>query len=232
MIKIVRYANEKYPWLLAGVMGFVAITFIVGMGWWGFGETSGTTVASVGDLKVSRDEFRRAYENTYRLYKDRLQGEVKDELIKQFVLEQLIENRLWLLAAKDLGLTVSAEDLRADITGRSEFQRNGQFDPDLYRRLLAANRLTPAAFEAVEAQDLLTNKARMIIRDSVALTPTEVAEAQALVARQATLAQPSSSQAQERIYQDVLFQKQQRALAAYAEALKTRTPIKIHRELL
>jgi peptidyl-prolyl cis-trans isomerase D len=232
MIKIVRYANEKYPWLLAGIMGFVAITFIVGMGWWGFGETSGATVASVGDLTVSRDEFRRAYENTYRAYKDRLQGEIKDEMIKQFVLEQLIENRLWLLAAKDMGLTVSAEDLRADITRRPEFQRNGQFDPDLYRRLLAANRLTPSTFEAVETQDILTDKARMIIRDSVALTPTEVAEAQALVARQATLAQPSSSQAQERIYQDFLFQKQQRALAAYTEALKTRIPVKIHRELL
>jgi peptidyl-prolyl cis-trans isomerase D len=213
-------------------MGFVAITFIVGMGWWGFGETSGATVASVGDLTVSRDEFRRAYENTYRAYKDRLQGEIKDEMIKQFVLEQLIENRLWLLAAKDMGLTVSAEDLRADITRRPEFQRNGQFDPDLYRRLLAANRLTPSTFEAVETQDILTDKARMIIRDSVALTPTEVAEAQALVARQATLAQPSSSQAQERIYQDFLFQKQQRALAAYTEALKTRIPVKIHRELL
>jgi peptidyl-prolyl cis-trans isomerase D len=32
--------------------------------------------------------------------------------------------------------------------------------------------------------------------------------------------------------QDVLFQKQQRALMAYTEALKTTLPITIHRELL
>jgi peptidyl-prolyl cis-trans isomerase D len=32
--------------------------------------------------------------------------------------------------------------------------------------------------------------------------------------------------------QDVLFQKQQRALMAYTQSLKTSIPIKIHRELL
>ena len=41
---------------------------------------------------------------------------------------------------------------------RTEFQKNGNFDPESYRRLLAANRLTPASFEAMEAKDILTNK--------------------------------------------------------------------------
>ena len=35
-----------------------------------------------------------------------------------------------------------------------------------------------------------------------------------------------------RAVQDVLFQKQQRALMAYTESLKTTIPIKINRELL
>jgi hypothetical protein len=33
MIKILRFANEKYPWFLAITMGFIAVSFIVGMGW-------------------------------------------------------------------------------------------------------------------------------------------------------------------------------------------------------
>ena len=48
MIKILRFANEKYPWFLAITMGFIAVSFIVGMGWWGFGEQSGSVVATVG----------------------------------------------------------------------------------------------------------------------------------------------------------------------------------------
>ena len=38
--------------------------------------------------------------------------------------------------------------------------------------------------------------------------------------------------AKDRILQDMLFQKQQRALMAYQESLKTRVPIKVHREQL
>ena len=50
------------------------------------------------------------------------------------------------LAAQEMGLSVSDEDLRNAVMQRQEFQRNGVFDPDLYRRLLAANHLTPPIF--------------------------------------------------------------------------------------
>ena len=232
MIKILRYTHDQYPWLLAGAMGFIAITFVVGMGWWGFGEPSGNVVASVGDLTVSRDEFRRAYENTYRAYKEKIPGDFKDETIKQYVVEQLIENRLWLSVAKEMGLTVSDDDLRDVITRIPDFQRNGTFDPEIYKRLLAANHLTPAIFEAMETRDVLTTKAKMVVRDAVALTPTELIEAQALTLRQPESDPAKAAAAQDRAVQDLLFQKQQRALMAYTEALKTKFPITIHRELL
>ena len=58
-------------------MGFIAISFIVGMGWWGFGEQAGSVVATVGDLSISSDEFKRAYENTYRFYKEKVPGELR-----------------------------------------------------------------------------------------------------------------------------------------------------------
>ena len=120
------------------------------MGWWGFGQEGGNVVASVGDQVVPLDEYRRAYENTYRFYKDKGQNDIKDEFLKQFVLEQLIDNRMWLHVAKEMGLTVSDEDLRKAIMQRTEFQKNGNFDPEAYRRLLSANRLTPASFEAIQ----------------------------------------------------------------------------------
>lgn len=232
MIKTMRDAAHNYPWLLKSIMGILAVAFIITMGWWGFGEQSGNAVASVGDLTVSRDEFRRAYENMYRFYKEKVPGEFKDETIKQFVIEQLVDNRLWLLAAKDMGVTVSDEDLRQMIVQIPEFQKNGAFDPELYQRLLAANHLTPAVFEASQYKEILGNKARMIVRDAVALTPAEIAESETLVARQPDPDPAKAATAKERVLQDLLFQKQQRALMAYQEALKAKIPIKIHRELL
>jgi SurA-like protein len=232
MIKVLRSANEKYPWFLALTMGFIAISFIIGMGWWGFGEHTGTVVASVGDLTISHDEFKRAYENTYRFYKDKVPGEFKDETIKQYVVEQLVDNRVWLIAAKNMGLTVTDEDLRDVIMQIPEFQRNGTFDPELYQRLLAANHLTPAIFETMEAKELLSNRARMMISDAVTLTPNELAEAQALTLRQTDSDPAKAAAAKDRAIQDVLFQKQQRALMAYTQSLKATVPINIRRELL
>lgn len=232
MIKLLREVAHDYPWFLKTIMGVLALAFIITMGWWGFGQQPGDTVASVGEFTIPQDEFRRAYENTYRFYKEKGQTDIKDEFLKQFVLEQLIENRMWLIAAHDMGLTVSDDDLRTAVMQRPEFQRNGAFDPDVYRRLLAANHLTPSLFEAMEAKDMLTNKARMVIMDAVALTPSEFSEAQALVTRQGETDPTKASTAKERIFQSFLFQKQQRALMAYAESMKTKIPIKTHKELL
>lgn len=232
MIKLLREAAHDYPWFLKTIMGLLALAFIITMGWWGFGEQTGNVVASVGDQTIPLDEFRRAYENTYRFYKDKGQNDIKDEFLKQFVLEQLIDNRMWLHIAKEMGLTVSDEDLRKAIVQRTEFQRNGSFDPEAYRRLLAANRLTPASFEAMEAKDILTNKARLVIMDAVALTPSEYSEAQALVTREGEKDPAKAEAAKERIFQSFLFQKQQRALMAYSESMKSKIPIKVHKELM
>ena len=232
MIKILRFANDKYPWFLAITMGFIAISFIVGMGWWGFGEQSGSVVATVGDQSIALDEFKRAYENTYRFYKEKVPGEFKDETIKQYVVEQLVDHRVWLIAAHNMGLTVSDEDLRESILQTPEFQRNGRFDPEHYQRVLAANHMTPSMFESMQARELLSLKARMIVSDAVALTPAEQAEAQALMLRQPDPDPAKAAAAKERAIQDVLLQKQQRTLAAYAQSLKATLPITIRREIL
>lgn len=232
MIKLMRESAHKYPWLLKSIMWTLALAFVITMGWWGFGETSSNAVASVGSLTVSREEFRRNYENTYRFYKDTIKGEIKEEEIKQFVIEGLVENKLWTLAAEEMGLSISPQELREDIMNRQDFQQNGKFDPDFYRRLLAANRLTPPLFESLYSVELLSAKAKMVIRDAVALTPAEIAEAQALMARQPQSESKDGLSANERILQDFLFQKQQRALLAYTQALKARIPIEIHREML
>ena len=232
MIKAMRNAAHNYPLLLKSMMGILAIAFVITMGWWGFGEQASSAVANVGDLTVSSDEFRRTYENMYRFYKEKVPGEFKDETIKQYVIEQLVDNRVWLIAAKDMGVTVTDADLREMIVQIPDFQKNGAFDPELYQRLLAANHLTPAAFEAAQYKEVLGNKARMFVRDSVALTPSEISEGQALMTRPQDSDPSKAATAQDRVLQDMLFQKQQRALVAYQESLKTKIPIKIHRELL
>ena len=68
--------------------------------------------------------------------------------------------------------------------------------------------------------------------DAVALTPSEHSEAQALVTRQGETDPAKVDAAKERIFQSFLFQKQQRALMAYTESMKSKVPVKIHKELM
>ncbi|MGH7256153.1 MAG: hypothetical protein ACREI3_10290, partial [Nitrospirales bacterium] len=74
--------------------------------------------------------------------------------------------------------------------------------------------------------------AMAVVKDSEALTPRELEEAQALMARQPAGEQDKALSARDRILQDLLFQKQQRALLAYKGSLRARVPIDINRALL
>lgn len=232
MVKTLGFINRKFPWLLAAIMGFIAITFVIGMGWWGFGEQGDGPVARIGDQAVSMDEFKRTYENMRRIYKENVTAEFKEEAFKEFVIGQLVDSRVWIIAARDMGITVSDADLRELIMQTPVFQKNGAFDPELYKRILAANHLTPAAFESLQHQEVMANKARMIVRDSVALTPAEISEGQVLMTRTSDSDPAKAAAAKERVLEDMLLQKQQRALAAFQQSLKTKVPVTIRRELL
>ena len=233
MIKLLREGNQRFPWLLKGAMATIALTFIIGMGWWGYGESQTDTVATVGPLKVSRDEFTRRYKNLYEYAKkQKMPDAIKDDVLKEMAVEQMAEEKLWRLAADDLGLTLSPEELHAAITRISDFQTNGKFDPELYKRLLAFNHLTPAQFETEYGARLLGEKAVSVVFNSVALTPAEIEDAKALMARPTSPDAPAGPSAKDRILQDMLFQKQQRAVMAFREAMRTKVNVQIKKELL
>ena len=232
MIKLIREGSRKYPWILVFIMGAIVVAFVVGMGWWGYGDVVAGKVASVGDMTVTLDEYKRSYENVRRFYQDNDQQDVTPEQVKQRALENLIATKVWLAAANNLGVEVTPGELRADILRIQAFRTDGKFDPDRYRQILAANRLTPALFEALQREQLLVNKARTLVAQAVALTPSEKLEAQALGGRQPSESTSSGQTPSDLIVKTFLFQKQQRALTAYAESLKTRIPIEIYEENL
>jgi len=233
MIKLLREGNQKFPWALKAVMIAIALTFMVGMGWWGYGESQTDTVATVGPLKISRDEYMRRYKNMYEYSKkQKVPDTFKDEVLKEMAVEQMAEEKLWRLAADEMSLTLSPEELHMAITHIKDFQQNGKFDPELYKRLLAYNHLTPAQFEADYGARLLGDKAMSVVFDSVALTPAEIEEAKTLMARPTSPDSPGGSSARDRILQDMLFQKQQRAVMAFREAMRAKVNVQIKKELL
>ena len=128
MIKLIREGSKKYPWLLKIIMILIAVTFTIGMGWFGYESTQQpNAVAMVGDYSVGLEEFRRAYNRTYQFYRNELKQEVVDEAdLKQKVIQSMVDQKVWLLTADDWDVGVPPEALRVDIMKRKEFQRTGR----------------------------------------------------------------------------------------------------------
>jgi hypothetical protein len=233
MIRLIREGSSKYPWLLKGIILAIAITFIGGMGWYGYEASQPNAVASVGPYTVDRQEYLRAKQRYYRFYRDQLkQEDVKDETIQQLALDGLITNKSWRVLADEFGLAVSPQELHDAIVNQKDFQKDGVFDPEYYQRLLAANRTKPHQFEEQRREELLIEKARLLVSEATTLTPAELQEVQDLNARQTLEGAEPDLKVFEQIKMQFLLQKKQRAMQAFQATLRARGDITIHEELL
>ena len=223
MLKTLRRGAIENPWFYKIIMGGLAIAFMISMGWWGFGGQQEDAIARVNDVPIDNVTYRRAYQNTARFYRDFLKDKYDDKVVRKQVMDSMIDRTLWLMEAQQMGLVVGDEALRNAITHLPGFQTEGTFDPGRYQRILATERLTLDSFERQQREEILIEKAKALVKDAVALTPTEIEKSKA--------EQPNNPDP-ERALADVLFSKKQRALAAYTAALKRQASIQIKEELL
>ncbi len=89
-------------------------------------------VANVGDYKVTIQEFQNAVQNESKEFK----GQVDDALIKQIVLEKIINNRALINFLTNSGLSISKNQIDSHIRKDANFQLDGQFSEEIYNRFL------------------------------------------------------------------------------------------------
>lgn len=202
----------------------VIITFI----FWGVGtkdKSTTETVVEIGKEKITVEEFWRAYErtrDTYReLYKDQPFDEIEKKLnLKQMVLNGLLEERVLLISARELGLTASDEDLQQTIINDPRFRRDGVFKKDIYLRTLTMNRLTPDMYEGMLRDQLAVDRMRRLIISSVDINEIDLA---------GTQADPTKAVM---IKQMALYNKRNAALRSFVEGAKARMNFKINKDII
>ena len=236
MIKLIREGSTKYPWLLKIIMLVIAVTFTIGMGWFGY-ETAQqpNVVAVVGAYQVELEEFRRAYNRLDDFYRNQPQQEAPDSKeLKQTAINSLVNRKLWLVAADDLNLEVHQDELRDAIMKRDEFQKDGAFDPETYHRLLDLNRISPAKFEEGLAKDLRIQKVQSLVQDVATLNPVEEELVKELATGQTAGLEDEKEieKINDRIRLQLLIQKKQQALAAFQQALRASSAVEIRQEFL
>ena len=61
MLKIVRELAVDNPLVLKIIMGVIALTFVITMGWWGIQRPGQNVVITVNKHEIEVQEYRRAY---------------------------------------------------------------------------------------------------------------------------------------------------------------------------
>ncbi len=167
-------------WLMKVILGIIIIVFV-----FYFGSMRGSlqteTIAKIDGLQIARAEYIKEYQDLIDFYRQRYGNSISDDLLKKLNLKQraydsLIERMIILAKADELGLEVSDEEVTEKILSYPAFKRDGVFDPSLYERILAFQKITPEEFEDSQRRFLTINKLERLIKESAKVSDEEAYE--------------------------------------------------------
>jgi peptidyl-prolyl cis-trans isomerase D len=154
MMQGIRKAGQS--WLGKSVLfilfGFLIISFAI----WGIGDIfrgrASTTAVKVGNVEISQETLRSAYQNEIQNLSRRARQSITPEMARALGLDQQVLSRLTTeatldQAAKKLGIAVSDEMVARSITEDPNFRgANGAFDRALFDNLVRSAGYTEPLF--------------------------------------------------------------------------------------
>jgi peptidyl-prolyl cis-trans isomerase D len=148
-----EFTKNKTAGVFATVLIGIIILAFMFTGYQQFeGGGSASNVGSVGGSPIKPEEYEQEYNRQLQFYKqiygDEISAKQLEQMkIKDIVIKNIVQRKLLVKFAKDLGTFPSEEEVKTEIKGLPYFQTNGQFDITRYKGVLQANRLTPLEFE-------------------------------------------------------------------------------------
>jgi len=158
----------------------IVIVFIGGIFFWQYTSRNFTTAAAeVNGQKIPYESFRKTLYQRIEEWRDKNPGkDMGDEemkSIKEEVLGYLILQEILSQEAKHYGLRVTENELINTIRSLPQFQKEGQFHPQLYAQtLLYSYRTTPEEYEKRIKNLLLTEKLKRLVSGSLKITSQEM----------------------------------------------------------
>ncbi len=179
MLHLVRKFGVEKRWVAGSIMGAVALVFILSMGWMGMTAPTGIYAAKVNGEEILMVEFNRAYKGRYKQLEKMFGDQFNEDLVKSMGLKQqvvmnLIDYRLWTSLAEQMNLHVTDRELRDDITHTKAFQVNDRFNSAHYKRTLARVGMSPEKYEMSVRGEMMAAKVRDIIRAGAQVTDADL----------------------------------------------------------
>ena len=173
--------KRKRNWIIILFLGAIIVSFALFVGSGKLRDPGASEVAEINGEIISQREFAMQYQRAIERYRQMLKGSLTEEMIKGLnikgnLIEEMIQKKLVLQEARNLGLLASDDDVANQLVKVPEFQVAGRFNKDQYLRVLQANRLFPAEFEEEQRDQLTLNRLYSVILDSVQVSEAEVRE--------------------------------------------------------
>ena len=145
------------------------------------GRDATDVVAEIGSAGISQREYGIMVSQA----QDRLRAQaqqnpqaaeyLQSDAFKRSVLNEMIQRRVLLNQAAQMGMAVSENELREVIGSVSAFfDENGQFSAEKYEQLLRAQNLSPADFERQIEQDLIVGRLQNTISETAIVADSTV----------------------------------------------------------
>lgn len=148
------------------------------------GQNVGTggldAAASVAGEEIPMKEFADAYRRLLESYSQGGRNRIDPEMAKTLgltrqTLDSLINVRVMEYAARQMGLSVTEEEVRKAVESNPNLQDRGAFiGVERYKALLAANNLSVTQFEEGLRQSLLARKLSKVVSDSLDVTEQQL----------------------------------------------------------
>lgn len=159
-------------------IGLIIVSFVIS----GYnGDKAGSsTIGRVGDYKIDYSEFQNVYERQLAFYRQIYGGrdltakEIEQIKLRDNIVKQLVQQKLVLVFADKVGIAPSHDQIKDSITNFSQgeekiFQTNGVFNFELYKKMLAGARITPAQFEK-QNEIMIKNQAALELISKIPLS--------------------------------------------------------------
>lgn len=185
MLKTFR-ANLK---VLSPILWIVIAVFVLAI-FYDFGSISttaadgGDNAATAGPHRVTMDEFRSAYANRERQYREMLGERFDPEMMRNMglplqVLNDLVGQKILLAEARELGLAATDAEVRKAILDIGAFQdETGAFvGEERYAEMLRRMRMDPATFERDIRDSIVLEKLQKTLEANVYIGDKDVERA-------------------------------------------------------
>ncbi|MFZ5585902.1 MAG: SurA N-terminal domain-containing protein [Thermodesulfobacteriota bacterium] len=167
-------------WIIKILLGAIAVAFALSWGVTSYYSNKEVAVTVNGEaigMAQLQEEYGRMLEENRRQFGPQFDRVAPMLGLKERALAALVERTLLFQAAQRLGVTASDMEVQRRVSEMPAFARGGRFDQAAYRRVLAANRMTPETFEASLRGQIALEKLTALVAGSAQVTPLELEEA-------------------------------------------------------